>query len=577
MSKFRAKHGNIDRADAERAILTDTSPDDVPIIFSNDGFHSNLRRRDRSVPFSLMLSGLITDNKARYTVPYRYRIRLANTSSRQLSLAHPAAQYRAAQFYKKYAHLIPYFCRHGEVSLRRPTKIGSTFFFQSSHSEKKQYRGAAIDILSDDQTVRNPGSFFTYAEHDRFFKFFDSDEFIRLEKLFCLMRTTDISKCFSSIYSHTLAWAVKDVQHGKENTRAVSFANDFDSLMQFSNYNETNGIPVGAEISRIFAEIILQAVDLKLINRAKQFGISHGKDFIVRRYVDDYAIFANNSETLDAIQRGLSEALETFNLHLNELKTNTIVRPLQTRQSQIIAAATSVLGRFRERVTVYDREHRRHSPAPIRNAQAVFATFVNETKVACVNAGAGYEDVSAYVVGAICKTIEALIESCGSGRPQEQEARDYFRAFHALLLALFYFFTVHVTVRGSFQVARSSILSVRFFKRKLPKYVDEICEIIRLLVDEIASNPIFYKSAMSDYVPIEVLNVVLASTELPKEYQTNVRVIRDRALKSEKLDYFTIVSLLFSFRDDDPEFIVQIAGQAVEVLRAWSVSTKRLS
>ncbi|MEZ0033138.1 hypothetical protein ABIF68_003508 [Bradyrhizobium japonicum] len=107
-------------------------------------------------------------------------------------------------------------------------------------------------MLLQDQTVRNPGSFFAYEGYDRFYKFFNSEEFVGLEKKFSLMRLTDISKCFSSIYSHTLAWAVKDVQHGKESTSAVSFANDFDSLMQYANYNETNGIPVGAELSRLF-------------------------------------------------------------------------------------------------------------------------------------------------------------------------------------------------------------------------------------------------------------------------------------------------------------------------------------
>jgi hypothetical protein len=562
MVRFRVKRGNINRADSERALLTDTSPADVPIIFSNDGFHENLRRH-KSAPLTLIASALIQTNSERYTIPYRYRIRLSNTASRQISLAHPAAQYRASQFYQRYGHLIPYFCRHADVSLRRPTKIGSTLFYLSSSSEKKKYKGAAIDLLVDDQRVRHPGSFFTYAEHDRFYKFFGSQEFIQLEKSFSMMRTTDISKCFSSIYSHTLAWAVKDVQHGKENTSAVSFANEFDALMQFSNYNETNGIPVGAKVSRLFAEIILQAVDISLIRRAEHNSLQHGKDFVVRRYIDDYVVFANEIGTLDAIQRGLSEALQTFNLHLNELKTNTIFRPLQTRRSQIIAAATSGLATFREHVSVYDSERHVYFPSKIRNAKAVFVAFVNEMKVACVNAEASYDDISPYVVGAICKTIDSLIEASGLARPQDKHARDYFNCFHALLLALFYFFTVHVTVPTSYQVARSSILSVRFFRKKLPEYADEICEIIRSLVQDVTSNPALQNVTMSDYVPIEVLNIILASSELPREYQTNVRTIRERALKSDRIDYFTIVSLLFYFGHDDRDFVVRLQKKIV--------------
>ena len=36
--------------------------------------------------------------------------------------------------------------------------------------------------------------------------------------------------------------------------------------MQRSNYNETNGIIIGWEISRIFSEVILQEIDRKVIS-----------------------------------------------------------------------------------------------------------------------------------------------------------------------------------------------------------------------------------------------------------------------------------------------------------------------
>jgi hypothetical protein len=201
MRKLGVKQGNIDRKDLERALLTDTGPTDVPIVFSNDGFHANLRENAASNELKSLIDCLVRSNSERYTVPYRYRIRLSPTTSRQLSLAHPAAQYRACVFYENYAHLIPYFCRHRDVSLRRPTKIGSTFFYTNRFSAKKRYKGAAIDVLMQDRTIRNPGSFFVYEEYDRFYKFFKSTEFVHLEKRFSVMRLTDVAKCFSSIYS----------------------------------------------------------------------------------------------------------------------------------------------------------------------------------------------------------------------------------------------------------------------------------------------------------------------------------------------------------------------------------------
>src|SRR4051812_29970590 len=192
------KRGNIDRGNFDRALLTDTAPLDVPIIFSNDGLYSNLSRTPGAAGLSRIIDALIQNNRERYTIPYRYRIRLTTTSSRQLSLAHPAAQRRACAFYQDYSHLIPYFCRNADVTLRRPAKVGSSFFYLGRKAEKKRYKGAAIDMLLQDESVRNPGSFFAYEGYDRFYKFFNSEEFVRLEKTFSMMRLTDISKCFSS-------------------------------------------------------------------------------------------------------------------------------------------------------------------------------------------------------------------------------------------------------------------------------------------------------------------------------------------------------------------------------------------
>jgi hypothetical protein len=449
--------------------------------------------------------------------------------------------------------------------MRRPTKIGSAIFYSNKTSERKRYKGAAIDLLMHDEAVRNPGSFFAYAEYDRFFKFFNSAEFVELEKIFSVMRLTDISKCFSSIYSHTMAWAVKDVQHGKENTFAVSFANDFDALMQFSNYNETNGIPVGAELSRLFAEIILQSVDVSLLRQAEQSNLRQGQDFVVRRYIDDYIIFANRVDVLDDLQRGLSESLQLLNLHLNESKTLTIHRPLQTRRSQIIADATAGLNRFRNQICISDASTQSYVPGPIRNSQALMRAFVNDMKVACTNADAGYEDISPFIIGSIGATVENLIGTFRSAKGSKQfDKRSYLGAFDALLKSLYYFFTVHATVPSSYQVARATIVTIRFFREHLTEFSGSIHEIVRRLIQDLTQNPAFQNLAMSSYVPIETLNVILASTELPENYRTNIADVRGRILKEGSVDYFSIVSMLFYSGSSDESLRDEVEERLVE-------------
>lgn len=83
--------------------------------------------------------------------------------------------------------------------------------------------------------------------------------------------------------------------------------------MQHANYNETNGIIVGPEISRIFAEIILQAVDLAILRELKeQYGYRLGRDYEIRRYVDDSYVYATSREILENVCTVYQEQLAFY-------------------------------------------------------------------------------------------------------------------------------------------------------------------------------------------------------------------------------------------------------------------------
>lgn len=62
----------------------------------------------------------------------------------------------------------------------------------------------------------------------------------------------DVSRCFDSIYTHTLSWALSSKKIVKDNlgTNKDSFGGKFDRVMQQMNYNETNGIVIGPEFSK---------------------------------------------------------------------------------------------------------------------------------------------------------------------------------------------------------------------------------------------------------------------------------------------------------------------------------------
>ena len=92
--------------------------------------------------------------------------------------------------------------------------------------------------------------------------------------------------------------------------------------MQRLNHNETIGICIGPEASRIFAEIIFARVDeLTLARLEKSAKLMHRTDFECRRYIDNYYLFANSEAVLCRVQQEIADALREYKLHLNEGKT----------------------------------------------------------------------------------------------------------------------------------------------------------------------------------------------------------------------------------------------------------------
>jgi hypothetical protein len=87
---------------------------------------------------------------------------------------------------------------------------------------------------------------------------------------------------------------------------------------------------------------------------------------------------------------------------------------------------------------------------------------------------------------------------------------------------------------------------------------------VRQLIQSHIQNPTLQNLAMSAYVPIEILNVILASSELPLNYRMNIFDIGKRILDDENIDYFSIVSLLFYYKDTDAAVRDEIEEKLVD-------------
>ena len=291
------KAAKIRKSDYARVIVTETAPFETPIVFSNDGLYRIAADKgQRGHVEEALFERLVktTGLKPKRTIPFRYKIRKGTKEFRQLFLLHPSIQWRFKEFYEKYENLLLHFCIRSPLSIRAPEKVANTYYVDRQWEAVDRYKFKDGVVVEEglDKLSRYSPSFFAYKGYDRLYKFFDSDEFFGIEKTFSTMWSLDVSKCFGSIYTHSLSWALKDKLFTKNHVNITStFAQAFDHNMRLANHDETHGIPIGPEVSRIFAEMIFQSVDMSTLDHLRGHGLNAGTHFDIRRYVERRVYF----------------------------------------------------------------------------------------------------------------------------------------------------------------------------------------------------------------------------------------------------------------------------------------------
>ena len=351
----------------ERVILSDILPYEVPLIFSNRSFYRALVKYkidlsitesnyiiswDKNTPeylsiyFSILFGKnyskkLLTDNKIiikdnnPYNIPYTYNILHKKNRYRELSIIHPFQQELCIDFYNKYKDLMLYYTNLSNFSLRKPVRISKFTYYKDAFHLKNFDDNPVTCIEEDGKDYENIKSFFVYKKYGNIYKFYESSEYLKAEFKFSHLIKMDISSCFDSIYTHSIAWAVYGKEYVKKYLTKIekSFPGMFDKLVRNMNHKQTNGILIGPEFSRIFAEIILQSIDVKLENKFINKKLYNKRDYQIFRYIDDYFIFYNDIYLGDEIIKELGILLKDFNLHFNDSKREDYDRPIITNLS----------------------------------------------------------------------------------------------------------------------------------------------------------------------------------------------------------------------------------------------------
>ena len=131
----------------------------------------------------------------------------------------------------------------------------------------------------------------------------------------------DITDCYASVYTHSVAWAMHGKSTAKAKRRDLSLiGNAIDARLQDMQHGQTNGIPQGSVLVDLIAEMVLGYADIELSKRLADAGITN---FQVLRYRDDYRIFVNDTHDGELILKTLTEVLISLGLKLNAFKTTT--------------------------------------------------------------------------------------------------------------------------------------------------------------------------------------------------------------------------------------------------------------
>lgn len=574
----------------ERVVLSDILPYETPVTFSNRYFYKFLIKRNKYNNRIQKLKGKKKDDfekkhkKAhseiesilfgvkQKTKPFNFNITHKENDFRQLSIIHPVNQFNMVDFYEKYKNLITYYCSLSPFSIRKPFKVANfTFYNDVLHKKNEDKDLHHSQIEQDDSEYENLKSFFTYRKYSNIHKFFESYQFHRSEKKYNKLLKIDVTKCFDSIYTHTLPWALfnKNIIKTNIDPSLSTFGGEFDRLMQDLNANETNGIIIGPEFSRIFAELILQQIDINIYTKLKTNDINgknliHKVDYEVFRYVDDYFIFYNNDSDIERIKETFKLALKEFKMYLNNEKSIVYSKPIIT---EISIAKQKINDLFNNHLILKEKEVLQEEAERTfifyfssNNVITRFKSIIKESNVE-------YKDIMNYSLAVLDNKTNKLIRKYKSleGDISTKIKKEFEKGLLEILDVTFFLYSVSPKVNSTIKVCLIIDKIVCFLnKNKTNNYKEPFPpsakhNIFKKISDEI--NLVLNKNYCKDETQIESLYLLIALSQLGREYRLNFKVLckyfnitidKDSSLHfNNDLNYFSITVLLFYIKDID--------------------------
>jgi hypothetical protein len=128
----------------------------------------------------------------------------------------------------------------------------------------------------------------------------------------------DVTRCYPSIYTHSIPWALHTKPTAKKDTSDALLGNRLDKHSRNLQDRQTVGLPIGPDGSFVLSEIVLTGVDLELPARLFSDGY---------RYIDDFEFSFPTLAAAEEALGALQYALDEYELELNGRKTEIVELP----------------------------------------------------------------------------------------------------------------------------------------------------------------------------------------------------------------------------------------------------------
>lgn len=479
-----------------------------------------------------------------------------------------------------------YSCSISDFSIRKPVDIARFSFFNDKlHQLNKGDKNDFLELKGKE--YEDLKTFFSYKKYTNVYKFYEDYRYHRAEKKYNFLFKFDIAKCFDSIYTHSISWAVLGLEAVKENIDSSknNFSGVFDKFIQYCNYGETNGILIGPEFSRIFAEVILQKIDKTVEEIIKsKYGYTNKRDYELYRYVDDYFLFCDDEILKEEIFKIFKHELKAYKLSINDSKSLEYYKPIIT---EITIAKEKINQLFSEnpKFSIIDLEKGPiiEEKEELKVLNHKFSFFFNannlitQYKILIKESAVDYKDVLNYSLALLNNIIEKNLVSFESiyfqykTKIKSREINDkniintldkIEESFtsHIVNFIDFIFFIYSVSPRVNSTIKISHILSkiLAFYKIKYKsdkkKFIistNNRQRVFKKILDE--SSFIIKKNLISEYTQVETLYLLTVVKELDREFRIPEVLLEkfigfdhvNNKIPDYRLNYFSIVVILF--------------------------------